>query len=344
MYTLSNLTKDIQSGASIAVHTDGTWHKRFDPWGLTSLFRRLFILERKDNFALASLVKHFIKSTEITSKNLHVASIPESDLDIENAITAVKKRLESQQNSERKAYKSLGDQLSELKTLRDLTQDSLGLAKEYKQPPHAIKSIEERLEILERRIKNLQKTIIQHELTAPTTKKINKLAIHFFAKQMRQVEQSAINNATAKDNDIEWVKRELTPWKKRQFPAMPQEFSNDDLSKIESLCKYGKAIELMREDRSYRESIFKVVFKTPNDSAPNIADIAVQFPALTKKITSSFIDKRVRPITKTVGLSFKEENTNGVIKKDVFLRIQKRVRAITGHDAYSFLSRQKGRR
>ena len=150
MHTLATLTRDIESGASIAVHKDGTWHKRWDPKGITSFFRRLFKLEFGDNLALASLVKDFIKSTELSSKSLRIQHVPDSNLDIERAITAVKMRLAPRRAERVKEHKRLIDVLSEKKTLRDLTEDHLKVARQYKDDVDSIPGIEDRLRQLKR--------------------------------------------------------------------------------------------------------------------------------------------------------------------------------------------------
>ncbi len=330
-YNLPALTKAIESGASIATRSDGTWYERWDPLKLISFFRRLFGFEQNDNLQLASLVKHFIKSTEIISGNLHVQHTPESNLDIKLAIRAVKQRLKPLRIQEQEERKAKLEALSELKTLWDLTKDGLALAKQYNPEPDTIGRLEESLSNLETKIKYLQKTIKHLELSNPATKKINKLKALFFAKVMRQEPQYVIENSNVNDKDRQWLKQELVQWKKPQFPAMPVQFdndgkpifTNDDLYKIEALCKYEKAVSLMREDRNYRDYIFKFVFKNTNESCPNAVDIAMQFPTLAKQISKSFIDKRVKRLANTIGLSFKEELDGSTIKKDVFLRVQK---------------------
>ncbi len=164
---------------------------------------------------------------------------------------------------------------------------------------------------------------------------------------MRQTEQITLSNQVAKESDIEWIKDELVQWKKPQFPEMPTEydelnrpkFSKDELYKIDSLCKYAKAVDLMKKDRNYREYILKFVFKNTSENCPNAVDIAIQFPTLAKKISASFIDKRIKRLTKTTGLSIKEEIIDNIVTKNVFLRMQKvdeplrnMTRAITFHD------------
>ncbi len=329
MYTLATLTRDIESGASISVHKDGTWHKRWDPKGITTFFRRLFKLEFSDNLALASLVKHFIKSTELTSKTLHIQHVPDSKIEIKRAINAVKMRLASKQAEEVKEHKRLTDALSEAKTLRDLTEDGLKLARQYKHDVDSIPGIEDRLSTIEKEIEKRKLAIEQHELTAPASKKLSSLAKHFFAQKLRETPQETLNNTPADEQDMEWVKGELTTWKKLQFPSLhtvkedgsiSYDFSKADLTKIECLCRYKKAIKLMKEDRGYRESVFKLVFRAPHH---NFVDIAVQFPGLSKKITSCYVDKRVKRLAKTVGLSVKEEIKEGIVHKDVCLRINK---------------------
>ncbi len=313
MYTLNALTFAVESGASIAVHKDGTWHKRFDPYGITSFFRRFFKLELGDNLAVASLIKHFIKSTELRSKTVQIQHVPLSDDDIQRAITAIKGRLKPTRNTERQTLKQLKEDLSERITLRDLTQDGLKLAHQFN--AERVREMNERFGTLERQIQSIQKSIEQHELTAPATKKLNKFKKHFLAKQLRAVEQQTIIDTPYNDADVEWVKKELADWKKLQFPALPAEYTSEDIGKIESLCRYTRAIKLMRTDRNYRQFVFRFIFKA---SHHNFVDIAVQFPAVSKRVSSSYVDKRAKGLPKTVGLSFKEVAG----KKDVYLRMQ----------------------
>ncbi len=92
-FALSHLTQALESGSSISVNKDGTWHTR---WEITRIFRKLFGFENQDNLAVASFLKRYLKSQEITTGSVKqgIFAHPVTDEQhIKAAITAIKKRL-----------------------------------------------------------------------------------------------------------------------------------------------------------------------------------------------------------------------------------------------------------
>lgn len=330
VYNLVNLTRAIESGASIAINKDGSWQKRWDPLSLVSLLRRTLGLEQKDNLKLASLVKRFIKASEIISISPGVIQTPKKLIDIERAISAVTARLQPQLNQELGNLKSHYDELHELNMLRDLSKDGICLAKKTNLGPQEIAGRKERHKSYHAQIDQLMGTIKHLESNNPASKKISKLQVNLFAFKMRQLEQRVISGNVVNQKDFDWLNETILKWKATQFPAIPTleenglpVLSKAELFKIDSLCrKYPEAVQRMRTSRNYKDFICKFVFKNTNESCSNPVDIAVQFPTLTKKISACFIDKRVKRQSKVIGLTFKETITDNNVHKDVCLRIQ----------------------
>ena len=328
---LADFTEAVQANFSIAVHSDGTWSKRWDPFGLTTFFRRFFGLEVEDTVNLARYVKRIIQSTEIISKKQTLYDPSISDLDIEKAIDAVKQRLQPQLDLEKADCNDMEFSLETHYAVKNGTQNGINLAERLKKEPSIIKKMKHRLVDCDNQIRVKKEALHRLKTNSVATKIMNKLEANFIAKKLRATPQSTIEYRVVQDEDRKWLKEQLTAWKGQQFPEMPALdeqnkpiFTADERKKIESLCKYPEAISLLKRDKNYREFLFKFVFKNTNGGCPKSADIAIQFPKLTKKLSTSYLDKRIKRLSGTIGLSLKEEIDDSTVAKDICLRIQKK--------------------
>ncbi len=253
----SSLLQAVKEGASISIdRQEGTWQRRSK---IAQIFRWIFGLENQDNLELASFVKRYVKTHEISplyiTKGLY-ADRDVSEQDIQEAVHAVKARL-------------------------------------------------------------------QHGRSNANKTKILKLERHAYALQTRSNCVPPDDKEQILEADRIWLYNTLTDWKGVQFPSLPHNISSEDKKKLDTILQYKGLIPLLQNDEVYRKHFFKFVFNSSSDSCPDVVHIAVQFPQLAKRLTHSFLNKRINRIVHTPGLIFCEKILpDGQIVKDVRMRMK----------------------
>jgi len=124
--------------------------------------------------------------------------------------------------------------------------------------------------------------------------------------------------------DVQWLKKEISAWKGKQFPPLSSDLSPYENRKILSTCRHKNFVDLLREDPALFHEYCRFVFRNLGDSCKDSVQIFIKFPHIAERLTSSHLDKRVH-VVGNKGLTCKKNDVTILIEgKPVSLKDDRR--------------------
>jgi hypothetical protein len=138
------------------------------------------------------------------------------------------------------------------------------------------------------------------------------------ARQLLQVERKKQHFVL--EADKKWLEDALLFWKATHYPALPQQFSEEEIRRVDECCAYRGLISRLQEDPQYCRDFFESAFRNLLPIKDAVSFI-VEFPALYERFHSTFIEKRLVRLGLSDALAFGENSEGNWVEKDVLLKI-----------------------
>jgi hypothetical protein len=162
-------------------------------------------------------------------------------------------------------------------------------------------------------ISNLKKSEC-NQLLLKVARKVEALAYRELTKNDRKKQHFELQT------DKKWLQEALTFWKVTHFPAIPEQFSEIALKRIDECCSYRGLISRLQDDPQYCRDFFESVFRNLL-TFPDAVSMACEFPSITERFHSTFIEKRIVRLQLNDALEFREKEEGDEVQKDVLLKI-----------------------
>ena len=269
--TVSDFQRALDSKAPIAFDTQGNWYIR---WQITSIVLAILGMQKQAELDIAKNFSKFLQQIHVPSNTIRSGFRMDSyDMDeVVSVARSIKQRL--------KYYKA------------EEKEDST-FAKEYK------KNIKESMqsdtsEYLKTQLATAKHLLRKARHKASCTRLINELNAGILSLYYCNAPQDIIEKTTKDLREIKHFKKSLKLWKEHHKDT--RKLNADEKNLLSHLCSYSHFIKVLHKDKIMQNDLFSFAFDKMYKVCPQSIDIYIQYPKLQRRITRSFLDKRLKRI------------------------------------------------